>query len=58
MTGIEYCSNCEKSDVCMYTKDFVKIVDEANENMLKSSFKENIIADYRCNFYKGKPRGI
>ncbi len=58
MTGIEYCSNCEKSDVCMYTKDFVKVVDEANENVNKSSFKDNIIADYRCKFYKSKTQGI
>lgn len=58
MTGAEYCKSCEKSDVCMYTKDFVKVVDEANENVNKSSFKDNIIADYRCKFYKSKTQGI
>ena len=57
MTGAEYCKSCEKSDVCMYSKDFVKVVDEANENVNKSSFKDNIIADYRCKFYKSKPYG-
>ena len=57
MTGEEYCKSCEKSDVCMYTKDFVKVVDEANENVNKSSFKDNIIADYRCKFYKSKTQG-
>ena len=51
MTGAEYCKSCKKSDVCMYTKDFVKVVDEANE-------KDNIIADYRCKFYKSKTQGI
>ena len=57
MTGEEYCKSCEKSDVCMYTKDFVKVVDETNESVNKSSFKDNIIADYRCKFYKSKTQG-
>ena len=54
MTGAEYCKSCEKSDVCMYFKEFIKVVDETNENMLKSSFKDNITIDYRCEFYKSK----
>lgn len=57
MTGTEYCKSCEKLDVCMYTNEFVRVVDETNENMQKSSFKDNITIDYRCKFYKGKPQG-
>ena len=57
MTGAEYCKSCEKSGVCMYSKEFIKVVDETNENMLKSSFKDNIVIDYRCKFYKSKPQG-
>ena len=57
MTGEEYCKSCEKSDVCMYSKEFIRVVDETDESVNKSSFKDNIIADYRCKFYKSKPYG-
>ena len=56
MTGKEYCKSCEKSDVCMYSKEFIRVVDETNENMLKSSFKDNITIDYRCKFYQQTKR--
>ena len=52
MTGTEYCKSSEKSGVCMYSKEFVRVVDETNENMLKSSFKDNITIDYRSKFYQ------
>ena len=56
MTGTEYCKSCEKSDVCMYSNEFKRVVDEANESVSKSSFKDNITIDYRCKFYKSKPQ--
>ena len=58
MTGEEYCKSCEKSDVCTYSKEFIRVIDETNESVNKSSFKDNIIADYRCKFYKSKTQGI
>lgn len=57
MTGTEYCKSCEKFDVCMYSKDFIQAVDEANDSISKSNFKDNITIDYRCKFYKSKPQG-
>ena len=57
MTGTEYCKSCEKLDVCMYSKEFIRVVDEANDNMQKSNFKDNIIMEYRCKFYKSKTQG-
>ena len=58
MTGTEYCNNCEKFDVCMFSAEMIRVVDEADENIKKSSFKENITLDYRCKFYKGKIMGV
>lgn len=57
MTGAEYCKSCEKLDVCMYSKEMTRVVDEADENIKKSSFKDNITIYYRCKSYKSKPQG-
>ncbi len=47
-----YCTECEKLEVCMYSNEFIKVIDEVNSVIYKSSFKDSIIIDYRCKFYK------